>query len=371
MSDREFRSDVLIVGGGVIGLTTALKLAEDGISVVVCDRQNVAQEASWAGAGMLPPGNLPFAKTAEARLRSLSAAEWTGFSRQLLDLTGIDNGYRICGAVEFVSDEDAESQTQQDSWREEQLRVEQIDCVEIERRTGSRNEHFSHALYLPDFAQVRNPRHLKALVAACKQRGVQFVENVGFVRLASKAGRIMEAWGEQAHFAFDKICVAAGSWSAQLLGQLGCRIPVRPVRGQIVLLRNHSQTIPSVVELGRRYIVPRNDGLVLVGSTEEEAGFEKRNTAEGVRQLIELAETLCPALRNAELVRCWSGLRPASADELPLIGFVPGFDNLFVGTGHFRSGLQMSVGTASVLTALIQCRPSPISLEGLQPERFA
>ena len=371
MSDREFRSDVLIVGGGVIGLTTALKLAEDGVAVVVCDRQNVAQEASWAGAGMLPPGNLPFAKTTEARLRSLSASEWTVFSRQLLDLTGIDNGYRICGAVEFLSEDDVESKAQQDSWRDEQLRCEQIDAFEIEQRTGARNEHFVQAFYLPDFAQVRNPRHLKALVAACRQLGVQFVENVGTVRLGISAGRIVDARGEQVHFLFDKVCVTAGSWSAELLGQLGFSIPVRPVRGQIVLLKNRSRPISSVVELGRRYIVPRNDGLVLVGSTQEEVGFEKRNTAVGVRQLIELAEILCPALRNAELVRCWSGLRPASADELPLVGSVPGVDNLFVGTGHFRSGLQMSVGTAKILSALMQSRPSPISLEELQPRRFA
>ncbi|MCA9035868.1 MAG: glycine oxidase ThiO [Planctomycetaceae bacterium] len=364
-------SDVLIVGGGVIGLTTALKLAQDGVSVLVCDRQESGREASWAGAGMLPPGNLPYAATPEARLRSYSAELWKEFSVELRETTGIDNGHRVCGAVEFCAETDAESQGSAAMWNSERLRIETLDAAGIEKRCGAASLSFTEALFLPDFAQVRNPRHLKALYSACQRVGVQFAENVGDIRFIHDGNRIAQIQSAKCSFSFEKVCITAGAWSAGLLNQLEIQVPVKPVRGQIVLLRNHGKPIPSVVELGRRYIVPRDDGLVLVGSTQEDAGFEKRNTAEGVRSLIQLAEMLCPALREAEVVRCWSGLRPASIDELPLIGAFPQFNNLFAGTGHFRSGLQMSIGTSMILRELLQSRPSPVSLSGLEAHRFS
>ena len=370
VSERIYRSDVLIIGGGVIGLTTAWRLVEQGLSVVVCDRQFAGREASWAGAGMLPPGNLERAFTPEARLRSYSASLWPGLSLTLREQSGIDNEFRICGAVEFTSPDDPESLAQKRTWEEERLRAEEIDADQIERLTGSKNELFHDATYLPDFGQVRNPRHLKALGLACRHLGVQFAENTGPIRFVHHAGTLSEVRAEQHRFSFDHVCITAGAWSAELLHQLGFEIPVKPIRGQIVLLQNHGHPIPSVVELGRRYIVPRSDGLVLIGSTQEDKGFEKRNTLEGVRALLQLGEILCPALRQAEVKQFWSGLRPASIDELPLIGPVPGLNNVFTATGHFRSGLQMSVGTAEILSSLVLGKPSPISLEGLGTGRF-
>jgi len=125
-----------------------------------------------------------------------------------------------------------------------------------------------------------------------------------------------------------------------------------------------------VIEHGRQYLVPRQDGLILIGSTQEDVGFEKLNTVDGVAQLMEFAVSLVPTLRNAEVLRCWSGLRPASPDELPLIGEVPGLSNVFVGAGHFRSGLQMSPGTAALLASVICKTETVISLEGLSAGRF-
>jgi glycine oxidase len=132
----------------------------------------------------------------------------------------------------------------------------------------------------------------------------------------------------------------------------------------------HQLPFNCVIEHGRRYLVPRQDGLILVGSTQEDVGFEKKNTAEGIAQLLEFAVSLVPALRHAEVVRCWSGLRPASPDELPVLGPVPGLSNVFVGAGHFRSGLQMSPGSAAILADVICGSETVISLEGLTIDRF-
>ena len=152
---------------------------------------------------------------------------------------------------------------------------------------------------------------------------------------------------------------------------LGFSIPVKPVRGQIVQLQLPAQPFRCVVELGRRYLVPRRDGLILIGSTEEHAGFAKHTTTEGVAGLLDFAKSLVPSLAHAEVVNTWAGLRPGSPDELPLLGPVPGFSNVFIGAGHFRSGLQMSPATGTILADLMLGETPRISLDGLSVDRFS
>jgi glycine oxidase len=164
--------------------------------------------------------------------------------------------------------------------------------------------------------------------------------------------------------------LAAGAWCETLLGYLGHSPNVHPVRGQIVLLKTPNRVFTRVLMFGKRYLVPRMDGHVLVGSTEEpEAGFERANTAEAVADLLALATRAVPALASAELVKCWSGLRPATPDGLPFIGPVPGWENVFVATGHFRAGVQLSIGTAQAITELFTGRPTCVPLDAFAVDR--
>ncbi len=360
-------SDILIIGGGVIGLSTALRLAGQDVSVTVVDRQRVGAEASWAGAGMLPPGDLATAKTPEARLRSYSYDMWEPFCAQLRELSGMDNGYRKCGAVEVGLDS-AAFDLQVRQWQAEGLCCDPLDRAELERHVPGLQQQIQHGVFLPEFAQVRNPRHLKALTAACQAMGVEILEDVGHLSVCAK-GRAVEVTTPLRRLGADRVCVTAGAWTGQIMKPLGVELPVAPVRGQIALLRVSQLPFSCVIEQGRRYIVPRADGLILVGSTQEHVGFEKRSTAEGASGLLRFAESIVPELGAAEVVRCWAGLRPGSPDELPFIGRVPGYDNMFVGAGHFRSGLQMSPATAAVLTDLMLDRTPAISLDGLDPTR--
>ncbi len=361
-------SDILIIGGGVIGLSTAYRLAGQGVSVTVVDRQRVGSEASWAGAGMLPPGDLATAETPEARLRSYSYDMWEQFSAQLKELSGIDNGYRKCGAVEVGLDSAAvDSQIKQ--WQAEGLGCNPLDRAALERHVPGLHQQFQYGAFLPEFAQVRNPRHLKALATACQGMGVEILEDVGHLSICAK-GRAVEVTTPLRRLAADRVCVTAGAWTGQIMKPLGVELPVAPVRGQIAQLRVSQLPFSCVIEQGRRYLVPRADGLILVGSTEEHVGFEKRNTTEGISGLLSFAESIVPELGAAEVVRCWAGLRPGSPDELPFLGRVPGFDNVFIGAGHFRSGLQMSPATAAVLADLMLDRTPAISLDGLDPNRI-
>jgi glycine oxidase len=359
-------TDILIIGGGVCGLTTAWFLAQDGASVTVVDRRRVGREASWAGAGMLPPGVQSPTNSPEARLRSYSHSLWPQLSAELRDRTGIDNGYRKCGAVELSGTQGFDDAVS--AWQAEGIHVVACDRRQLEQHVPDLAPEFESGVYLPDFGQARNPRHLKALVAGCQSLGVEIIENVGQLRLLDQNGLVTAASSTR-QFHASRVCVTAGAWTNELLAQLQLEVPVFPVRGQLAQLRMSPLPFSCVIEQGRRYLVPRPDGLILVGSTEEHTGFVKQTTADGISGLLKFAQCLVPELRNAELVRSWAGLRPGSPDELPLLGRTSLFDNLFVGAGHFRSGLQMSPGSGKILADLLLDRPAPIDMDGLDLNR--
>ena len=362
--------DILIIGGGVIGLTTALELALHGLRVLVADRQSVGQEASWAGAGMLPPGNVPDSPNPEARLRSFSHSLWPELTSRLHELTGCDNGYRICGSL-LIAENKQSAVKLAGQWTADHVAARCITDAELKNSWPVLADQHTAAVWLPEQAQVRNPWHLQALKTACQQLNVEFLEHAAPVRLDQRQDRVEAVVIGTERFCPQQVCVAAGAWTPTVLQQARVSLPIRPVRGQMVQLRSSLPLFSCLIESGRRYLVPRTDGLILAGSTEEHTGFDKGNTVEGVAGLIEFACGLVPELRHQELVRCWSGLRPGSADELPLLGQVPGVRNLYVAAGHFRAGLQMSPGTARIMSALLRQEASPISLAGLDVGRFS
>jgi glycine oxidase len=164
--------------------------------------------------------------------------------------------------------------------------------------------------------------------------------------------------------------IAAGAWADRLLYPLECFAPIRPVRGQIVLLRSPAPPFHNILLWGKNYLVPRDDGRVLVGSTEEpEAGFVKQTTADAVAELIHFAMETVPVLGEAEVERAWAGLRPGSADGMPYLGQVPGYRNVFLAAGHFRAGIQLSTGTALLLTECMTGRRPSVALDAFRPNR--
>lgn len=274
--------DVIVVGGGVIGLSIAWELAGQGMTVAVLEQGEFGREASWAGAGILPPGNSGGATTGEARLRAASYALWNKLSEELLTETGIDNGYRNCGGIHVALRDEATGkswQTEVDTWRAEGVRIDELDAKETHRLEPRLSPDIVSAYCLPDLSQVRNPWHMRALYTACAVRGVELLAGqpvVGFDRKHEKINGVRTPSGVERAGQF---CVAGGAWSKQILVEAGCAIEVAPVRGQMVLLEACPTPIRHVIEQGPRYLVPRGDGRILVGSTEENVGFEKRNTA--------------------------------------------------------------------------------------------
>jgi glycine oxidase len=350
--------DVAVVGGGIIGLTAAYELAKSGLTVEVLDRGPLGAEASWAGAGIIPPGNPARAATPIDRLRALGSAGMPALAAELRERTGIDTGYRRGGDVVEM-------------WESEGFPFERLTYRDLEHLEPAAAGLPGEPYLLPTCAQVRNPWHVRALIAACERVGVRLRPDTPVVGWAVAGRRVAGLRLVDGEIVSAGTCLlAAGAWSERLLEPLGHRPGVHPVRGQIVLFRQPTPALRRVLMTGKRYFVPRDDGRVLVGSTEEpEAGFEKRSTPGGVADLLAFATGLIPGWSTAEVEKTWAGLRPGSPDGLPYIGPVPGWEGVVVATGHFRAGVQLSVGTARVLTDLLTGRPTAVPLDAFRLDR--
>jgi glycine oxidase len=365
--------DTLIVGGGVIGLSIAYELAHGGAKITVVDRGEPGREASWAGAGILPPVNRQFAHHPLDQLRGLSCELHPQWAARLREETGIDNGYRRCGGFSLARTpgESALLAAWKSMAEEEGLRAELMSPLEaVAIEPGLKHLVASGKLrrcgYLPEESQIRNPRHLAALLAACRKRGASIVAQAE-LRTIERAGEcateaICTTPSGETAFHFQTLVVATGAWSREVASRLGISIGVLPIRGQMALFKCEEPVLSAVINEGSRYLVPRDDGRLLAGATEEEAGFNKSNTEEGVTELLAFAESIHPALSRKNLERTWAGLRPGSLDGLPYLGAIPGLKNAFLAAGHFRHGLQMSPATAVVLAQLVRGAKPEIDL---------
>lgn len=356
--------DVNIVGGGVIGLSIAYELANQGLSVAIYDRSELGKEASWAGAGMLPPAEMSAAKTPQIQLRAASKVLWSDWSSQLKEESGIDNGFIHCGGFHVTLDDDRTDWLDTVSeWRQSGAQVEEIEGDSIRDVAPFLSQRVKSVLHLPEMCQVRNPRHLKALLIACVNQGVHLNPGTpvfGFEVDGSNITGVRTSSGIQRA---GRTIIAGGAWSPEILHGLGIECKVNPVQGQIVLLSMNRIPFRQVIESGKRYLVPRKDGKVLIGSTESDVGFNKQNTLEGVGGLIQFAETVVPDLKSATFERAWAGLRPKSIDGLPYLGRVGEYENLLMAAGHYRDGLQLSPITARLIRQLICDEKIDLSLE--------
>lgn len=364
-------ADVAIVGGGVIGLSIAYALAKRGVLATLLDSGELGKAASWAGAGIVSPPSERMLNDPAVALRSLSAGLHAKWHKQLLEETGIDNGYRLSGGVDvaLTAEEDDALRASAGRWRVQGIAFERLEPGDFSRVEPSLNQALRVAYFLPDRAQIRNPRHIKALIAACRKRGVTLRPGLGAEGFETAGDRVSAVLTAEGPLTCGRLVVAAGPWSAALLAGLGIDAPTPPIKGQIVLLRADGPRPHRVVEHGHRYLVPRDDGRVLIGATEEDAGFDTGSTPLAVRDLITEALFLCPSLAGAEVERFWAGLRPGSFDGRPYLGQSPGFANLFIATGHRRTGLQLSTGTAEVVADLLLDQAPRLDLTPFRPGR--
>lgn len=361
-------ADVAIIGGGVIGLTTAYYLARDKVRVVLMDQGDLGQEASWAGAGILPPPSPAPSNDAWQELHRRSFHLFPGLSAELRHRTGIDNGYRVCGGLEF---EAAMNSGHAGEWRPDGSHELYLEEDQLRQREPEIASGTGRAVYLPDLAQVRNPWHVRALVETNRLLGVDLRSRCAVRSLKMEGDRCQAAETDVGPVRAGCFLAAAGAWTGGLLLPLRLEIPIKPIRGQIVLVNPGRPLLRSVLLWGSSYLVPREEGRILIGSTEEDVGFDKATTPQAIERLLSLGRRLVPALAQSQPEKCWAGLRPGTPDARPCLGRIPGTANVWVAAGHFRSGIQLSPGTGQVCAELLKGERPSLSLESLRPDRFS
>ncbi|HTN75004.1 MAG TPA: glycine oxidase ThiO [Pirellulaceae bacterium] len=370
------KPDLLIVGGGVIGLALAYELSNSGMRVQLIDRGELGREASWAGAGILPPANAATALHPYDQLRAISLEGHRVWAERLREETGIDNGYRRCGGLYLASSagEAAALRGLYNQFQSEQIGVEKLTLQQLAElepaiAPGAAADLVKAAYFTPVECQLRNPHYLHALVSVCQRRGVELLPNVAATGFQVQHDQLQGVETSAGVLSAGQYCFTSGAWTQTLLAKLGCATAVLPMRGQMLLYACRERPFARVLNVGNRYMVARDDGHVLVGSTEEEVGFDKRNTPVALEELQTFACQWVPELRSATLEQTWAGLRPATFDGFPYLGALPGLSNAFVAAGHFRSGLYLSPGTARVMSALLRGEDSPIDLHAFRVGR--
>ena len=324
----------------MIGLTTAVGLLKSGARVTVIERATVGSESSWAGGGILSP-LCPWDYPAEVtQLASYSAKLYPEFTSVLRSETGIDSEYEISGMLVLNPQEYSKAY----GWcASHGLEVSKCDASKFMTEING------SALFLPEIAQVRNPKLMQALRKQTELLGGKIEENCDVLSIQSNAGLVSEVITSKRKFYAEHYIVTAGAWSKQVLGWHALGLDIKPVRGQMLLFKFSTPHLLNIVLQDGLYLIPRRDGHLLVGSTLEDVGFDKSTTIAARDMLRHRAEALLPALRGMPLIQHWAGLRPGSPHNIPTIGQHPRLKNLYINSGHFRYGVTMAPASAQIL----------------------
>jgi glycine oxidase len=370
-------ADVVIVGGGVIGCSIAYFLARAGARVTLVERSHLAAGASGIAAGMLAPQvEAPFADPF-FELALLGRAEHAGLAEHLLDEVGLDVEYRATGILRVARTESERTDLQrQQRWQSARgLAAEWVDSDDLGRREpllgGVAGRLLAGGLWLPDEAQVRSPRLVQALATSAAAHGARLLEGTWAVGLETLGPRVTGILTPTGILRGDTIVLAAGVWSPDLARSAGFEIPVTPVKGQVISLRALGKSPRQVIWSGECYLVPRPDGEILLGATEEEGNYDARPTLAGLNRLTEAALEVVPAAGGFVVDGAWAGLRPAAPDRHPIVGWAPGIDGLMVATAHYRNGVLLGPLTGRrVAEQIVSGAPAP-EFAPFGPERFA
>ena len=346
------RPDVIVVGGGVIGSAVAFALARRGLTVTLHERDALASHASGAAAGMLAP----LAESAlgePSRLWGWRALEGLpGLASELSESTGIDPEWVPSGVLRVARDDAEAERLRRNAERDREHGCVWLDGAAARAAAPGLSDACPGAIFSPHEGHVRSPLLARAYARAAQQRGARLETGSMLSDLAAQdAGAIV---------------LCAGCWTPVLAPGL----PIEPVRGQIVSLDAPDPPFAPIVWGGSTYLVPKRDGSLVIGATEEHVGFDCRTTAAGVAGLLESAAALVPGLDGASFRGAWAGLRPGTPDGLPLVGFLPS-DRVLVAAGHHRNGVLLSFVTGELIADLVEGKAPPPDAAAFAPDRFA
>jgi len=362
--------EVVVIGGGVIGLTIARALAQRGLrDVCLIERARLGTEASFAAAGMLLPQVEAATKDDFFTLACRSRDLYASFAAALHEETGIDVELDTTGTLYLALNSTDQEEIEKGYYFQSRagLAIELLSTSAARALEPCISESITGALLFPQDIQVENRRLLSALANSVSNLGLNVLTGTNVDSLVVEGNRLTGVQTSSGAITCSTVVVAAGTWSSFIKHT---RFSIEPVRGQMVCLEAKPQLTRHVIFSRRGYIVPRRDGRLLAGSTSENAGFDKSVTAGGINKILQNAHEISPAISNLPIVDTWAGLRPRAADGLPVLGPCVEIDGLFYATGHYRNGILLAPITGELISeAIVEGIASPL-LAPFSPERF-
>jgi glycine oxidase len=367
-------ADVLIIGGGAIGLTIARALAQRGVpKVTVTEKHEFGREASWAAGGILAPQVEADRQDDFFRLACASRDMYQEFATGLQADSDIDVQLDTSGTlyVAFTEAEEAEFRARF-AWQQSQgMAIEWLDAGAARKLEPNLSEQVRCALRFSNDFQVENRRLIDALLIANERLGVCLLKKCEATALRIENDRVAGVETSKGFIPAHSVVLAAGAWSSLIDSPTRLpQIDVTPVRGQMLCFEPAEQLARHVIYSARGYLIPRNDGRLLAGSTTEEAGFEKLVTPEGVSAIKSMAVEIAPALKPLPVVDSWAGFRPRAKDGLPVLGPTKQLAGLFYATGHYRNGILLAPITGQLIAEAILSGANPPLLSSFSPDRF-
>lgn len=356
-------TDVVVIGGGVIGSAIAYALAATQQRTILVEKSQPGQEASAAAAGILAVASGRSKRGPMYQLKRASQELYPALIRELEEQTGIDIEYQTVGVLDIIrTDEDEKKYRKLYDLRQEQGHpAAWLSADEVRRLEPALTPDVRGAVHFPGDHHLHNGRLAEAWAKAAAQRGVtvQTETTVNEARISSgKVGavRIGEEWVN-----VGTVVIAAGAWSRQVAQVFGLTIPVEPAKGQMIAIR--APQLCHVISWSEHYLVPRKNGEVIVGSSVEFIGYDKEVTLEAIRTFINRSEALVPGISKAPLSRFWAGLRPYSPTRRPVLCRAPGLENVILATGHHRNGIVLAPITGKLVSELITTGQPSLSLD--------
>ncbi|MEZ4523941.1 MAG: glycine oxidase ThiO [Thermomicrobiales bacterium] len=349
----EKSTEIAIIGGGIVGCCLAYDLAQRGYGVSLFDRRELSREASRASAGII---SAPTPRTGDTLpIAERSFKRYPSLIEDIEERAGFSTGWHKTGMTSLSTEATAEGREAfLDFFRERGIRAEVLDQQSLREQEPAVHEQFVAGLHLADVASVRLDQVSRAMAAAAAQSGARIHEHEAVNEIEIRNGRAEAVRTVNGRIPADIVIVAAGAWSRMFGEMLDFEIPTVPVRGQMMAVTDVTPAIHSVLAYDAVYILPRADGTVAAGATEEpDAGFDSTVTPEGISWLTGKAAAIAPAFARGKLAATWAGLRPGTVDGAPIIGPVPHLDNVWIVTGHFRGGALLAPGTSDFVAESI------------------
>jgi len=351
-------NSVIIVGGGIIGLLSAYELNKAGLKVTLLDRQQFGQESSWAGGGIISPLYPWRYPKAVTRLANLSQQLYPDLIEALQQPTGLDAEYLASGMLIMGDYKNENPQAWAAGFNVNMMEVDARGIQELDPEIALQHD---QGFWFPDVHQVRNPRLVALVKAYLKNTDVNLVENEEVTSIINYSGQVTGIKTHARTFEADAYVVASGAWTSSLVNDFGVDTGIKPIKGQMLLLKGQPGLVKHITLSEERYIIPRKDGRILIGSTTEDCGFNKDTSEVVKKELLDYALRTFPALQDLKIEHHWGGLRPGSKEGIPIIGRHPQLANLYINSGHYRNGLVMAPASARLLAEIMLKKPRALA----------